>query len=65
MHMINAKDEAVYYNMVTKNGKDQFVIKGIGSTVILGRDRQRRKSRSFTQQHQAEQYLARHGFHPD
>lgn len=65
MHTINAKGEAVYYNMVTKNGKDQFVIKGIGSTVILGRDRQRRKSRSFTQQHQAEQYLARHGFHPD
>ncbi len=65
MHMVNAKGEAVYYNMVTKNGKDQFVIKGIGSTVILGRDRQRRKSRSFTQQHQAEQYLARHGFRPD
>ena len=65
MHMINAKGEAVYYNMVTMNGKDHFVIKVIGSTVILGRDRQRRKSRSFTQQHQAEQYLARHGFHPD
>ncbi len=65
MHMVNAKGEAVYYNMVTKNGKDQFVIKGIGSTVILDRDRQRRKSRSFTQQHQAEQYLARHGFRPD
>lgn len=65
MHMVNAKGEAVYCNMVTKNGKDQFVIKGISSTVILGRDRQRRKSRSFTQQHQAEQYLARHGFRPD
>lgn len=65
MHMINDKGEAVYYNPVHKNGKDQFVIKGIGSTVVLGRDRQRRKSRTFTQQSQAERYLAQHGFRPD
>ncbi len=65
MHMINAKGEAVYFNPIHKNGKDQWLIQGIGSTVVYGRDRQRRKSRSFTQQHQAEQYLARHGFRPD
>ena len=63
--MVNEKGEAVYFNCVRKNGKDQWVVKGIGSTVVYGRDRQRRKSRTFTQGPQAERYLARHGFRPD
>ena len=49
MRMINDKGEAVYFNPIRKNGKDQWLIQGIGSTVVLGRDRQRRKSRTFTQ----------------
>lgn len=65
MHMVNDKGDAVYFNYVYKNGKEQWVVKGIGSTVIIGRDRQRRKSRTFTQVGQAEKYLARHGFRPD
>lgn len=65
MHMVNKNGEAVYFNYVHKNGKYQWVIKGIGQTVVYGRDRQRRKSRTFTQERQAEQYLSRHGFHPD
>lgn len=62
MKMINPKGEAVYYNIVTKGGKDQFVVKGIGDTMIIGRDRQKKKSRIFTQEAQAEGYLNRHGF---
>lgn len=62
MKMINAKGEALYYNPAVKNGKDVWVLQGIGGTVILGRDRQRRKSRVFTQEAQAEAYLKRHGF---
>ena len=58
----NSRGEALYYNVVEKNGKSQYVLKGIGSTVILGRDKQRRRSRIFTQEAQAEQYLRRHGF---
>lgn len=54
MHMINDKGEAVYFNPIRKNGKDQWLIQGIGSTIVLGRDRQRRKSRTFTQYSQAE-----------
>lgn len=50
MHMVNDKGEAVYYNLVR---------------VVYGRDRERRKSRHFTQEQQAERYLARHGFRPD
>lgn len=40
--MENAKGEALYYNVVEKNGKVQYVLKGIGSTLILGRDKQKR-----------------------
>lgn len=57
MHMVNDKGEAVYYNLVRKNNKDYWV--------VYGRDRERRKSRHFTQEQQAERYLARHGFRPD
>lgn len=31
-------------------------MQGIGSTVVYGRDRERRKSRHFTQEQQAERY---------
>lgn len=60
MHMVNDKGEAVYYNLVRKNNKDYWLVQGIGSTVVYGRDRERRKSRHFTQEQQAERYLARH-----
>lgn len=53
--LANAKGEMVYFNLVQKNGKLQWVIKGIGDTVVLGRDRQKKKSRTFTQEAQAEQ----------
>lgn len=62
MKMVNEKGEALYYNVVEKAGRVQYVMKGIGDTVILGRDRQKRKSRIFTQQAQAEAFLRRNGF---
>ena len=63
MKMVNkASGEAVYFNPITKNGKEAWVVQGIGSTVVIGRDRQRRKSRTFTQYAQAEADLKRHGF---
>lgn len=62
MKLVNDKGEAVYYNPVVKNGKDQYIIKGIGYTMIIGRDRQKLKSRTFTQERQAVAYLDRHGF---
>ena len=63
MKMINENGEAVYYNLVTKNGKDQWIIKGIGSTMIRGRDKKMMKSRTFTQEAQAEHYLRKHGYY--
>ena len=62
MKMVNQNGEAVYYNPVVKNGKEQYIIKGIGSTMVIGRDRQKLKSRTFTKEQQAIQYLRRHGF---
>ena len=62
MKMVNEKGEAVYFSPITKNGKDCWIIQGIGSTVVIGRDRQKRKSRTFTQERQAAAYLDRHGF---
>lgn len=58
----NDQGGAVYFNPILKHGKEAWVIKGIGDTVILGRDRQRKKSRIFTQYARAEAYLRRHGF---
>ena len=62
MKMANEKGEAVYYNSVEKNGKLFFIIKGLDGTKVIGRDRQRKASRSFTQEAQARAYLDRHGF---
>ena len=50
MKMINkASGEAVYFNPIKKHGKDAWIIQGIGATVVIGRDRQKLKSRTFTQ----------------
>lgn len=63
MKMINkATGEAVYFNPIRKHGKDAWIVQGIGATVVIGRDRQKLKSRTFTQYSQAEAYLKRHGF---
>lgn len=62
MKMKNAKGEEVYFNLIQKNGKDYWLVQGIGSTKVIGRDRQKRKSRSFTRENQAAAYLQRHGF---
>lgn len=63
MKMVNDKGEAVYFNPIVKHGKDCWIIQGIGSTVVIGRDRQKRRSRTFTQERQAAAYLDRHGFY--
>lgn len=62
MKLVNAKGDAVYYNVVEKNGKILYAVKGIGDTVVLGRDRQKKKSRIFTQEAQARSFLERNGF---
>lgn len=63
MKLVNDKGETVYFNSVEKyRGKVYWVIKGVDGTLVYGRDRQKRRSRSFTQEAQALSYLDRHGF---
>lgn len=62
MKMKNEKGEEVYFNLIQKNGKDYWLVQGIGSTLVIGRDRQKRKSRTFVREAQAAAYLKRYGF---
>lgn len=60
--MVNGNGEAVYYNVVVKHGKVRYMVQAISGQAITGRDRQKRKSRTFTQEHQAEAWLRRNGY---
>ena len=62
MKMFNAAGHAVYFNQIFKNGKTQYVVKALSGQHIKGRDGQRHASRSFTELHQAEAFLARNGY---
>lgn len=62
MKVINQQGQAVYYNVVTKHGKVRYQIQAASGQAITGRDRQKRKSRTFTQEHQAAAWLKRNGY---
>lgn len=62
MKMVNEAGEAVYYNCVTKHGKIRYQVQATSGQVITGRDRQKRKSRTFAQEHQAAAWLRRNGY---
>lgn len=63
MKLRNNQGQEVYYNPVVKHGVERYVIQAANKeTVILGRDRQKRKSRTFSQEAQAEAYLERNGY---
>lgn len=62
MRMVNGAGEVVYYNVVDKHGGVRYVILAASGQVLPGRDRQKRKSRTFSQEHQAERYLKRLGY---
>lgn len=62
MRMENKAGEAVYYNIVEKDGRIRYIVKAISGQAITGRDRQKLKSRTFAQEHQAEAWLRRQGY---
>lgn len=64
MRMQNEAGEVVYYNLAMKHDKVRYVIQAASGQYITGRDRQKRKSRTFTHQHQAEAWLKRNGYRP-
>ena len=62
MKLSNKQGQAVYYNVVSKGGQVRFVVQAASGQTIPGRDRQKLKSRIFSQEHQAEAYLKRLGY---
>lgn len=62
MKMMNGQGEAIYYNDVEKRGKVVYIVKSIDGHPIIGRDKQKRQSRTFTQEAQAQAWLKRNGF---
>lgn len=62
MKLSNKQGQAVYYNVVSKGGQVRFVVQAASGQTIPGRDRQKLKSRTFSQEHQAEAYLKRLGY---
>lgn len=62
MKMVNEAGEIVYYNLVVKHGKIRYLVQAASGQAITGRDRQKRKSRTFVQEHQAEGWLYRNGY---
>ena len=62
MKLANEQGQAVYYNVVTKNGQVRYVVQAASGQTIPGRDREKLKSRTFSQEHQAEAFLKRLGY---
>ncbi len=63
MKGINQQGQAVYYNVVEKpHRKIRYQIQAASGQVLQGRDRQKRKSRTFAQEHQAAAWLRRNGY---
>lgn len=62
MRMVNGAGEVVYYNCVTKHGEIRYQIQAASGQAIMGRDRQKRKSRTFAKEYQAEAWLKRNGY---
>ena len=58
MRMVNQAGEAIYYNIVEK----RYIVKAASGQVLTGRDRQKLKSRTFSQEHQARAFLERNGY---
>lgn len=62
MTMVNEQGQKVYYNVVEKHERIRYVVKATSGQAIPGRDRQKRNSRTFAQEHQAEAWLKRNGY---
>ena len=62
MKYANDKGQAVYFNSVNKGFGTRWIVKAVSGQVLLGRDGQKLKSRTFRWSHQAEAFLKRNGY---
>ena len=58
----NEQGQTVYFNTVVKEGRVRHVVVAASGQTLPGRDRQKLKSRTFAQYHQAETFLRRLGY---
>lgn len=65
MRMTNHLGQSVYYNIVDKHGRTRYIVKAISGQSIPGRDKERKQSRTFAQEHQAKKFLQRNGYRAD
>lgn len=56
MKLSNEQGQAVYYNIVEKQGKVRYIVQAASGQSIPGRDKERLKSRTFAQEHHAEAF---------
>lgn len=64
MKYYNPQGQAVYVNCVVKHGRERWQIQAASGQIILGRDRQKRKPRTFAQEHQAVRWLENNDYMP-
>lgn len=62
MKLLNSDGQAVYYNIVEKRGKLRYIVLAASGQRLVGRDKQKLKSRSFLNEHSTEAFLKRHGY---
>lgn len=62
MKMVNVQGQAIYYNSAMKHGKLCYIVQAASGQAIIGRDKQKRKTRTFSQEHQAEAWIRRNGY---
>lgn len=62
MKLTNTEGQSVYYNIVTKHGLERYVILAASGQKIIGRDKQKTRSRTFAREHQALAWLWRNGY---
>lgn len=62
MKLLNSDGQGVYYNIVEKRGKLRFIVLAASGQKLIGRDKQKLKSRTFLNEHSAEAWLKRHGY---
>ena len=60
--MENKNGEIIYYNIVVKHGLLRYVVQAASGQAIIGRDKQKRSSRTFAQEHQAQGWIKRNGY---
>ena len=62
MKLKNKDGQAVYYNVVTKHGRDCYVVKAISGQDLMARDKGKTRSRTFHNESTAAKYLNRYGY---